>query len=63
MLTKGGISPTFCHAIILVMTFTDRARKLIRTFLGTESNEFITTESGLKLQISDSSWADKIKSS
>ena len=63
------------RAIILVMVFVDKIKKvIIRTFLGTESNKYITTEAGLKLQLSDplgyidrtkfsGTWSDKTKSS
>lgn len=44
------------------MAFTDKVRKLISYFLSTQGSKYITTESGLKLQIKDFSWNDKQKS-
>jgi len=61
-----GLNPSVVvsvRAIILLMVFVDKVKNLIRTFLGTEGNKYITTESGLKLQISDFAYTDKTKAS
>ena len=41
------------------MAFVDKIRNLLRYFLATQSGKYITTESGLKLQISDLAPTDK----
>lgn len=45
------------------MVFIDKVKKLIQAFLATESDKYITTESGLKIQISDFSYSDRTKAS
>lgn len=43
------------------MPWSDKVKSLLAKFLGTEGSKYITTESGLKLQISDFSLTDKSK--
>lgn len=47
----------------MVTVWTTKAKRILQGFLATESEKYITTESGLKLQIIDvGGWTDKNKS-
>lgn len=45
------------------MAFLDKIKKLVNAFLATENDKYLTTESGLKLQILDIGFHDSVTKS
>jgi len=43
------------------MSFIDKIKEIISGFLATQSNQYITTESGLKIMILDKGFNDRSK--
>ena len=61
-----GLIPSFCfsaHAIISAMSFIDKVKEIVTGFLASQSNKYITTEGGLKIQIMDRNFQDESKAS
>ena len=47
----------------MVTVWINKVKRILTGFLATEDNKYLTTESGLKLQIiSNGEWTDKNKS-